>query len=313
MSRKKLLLLLKPFNVYPTNRTTGLTHISNPKVLAYLDNRRKVHKDAIRFCENILRRKSLDWKPLLRNNLVEPIRDVEMVITIGGDGTLLQASHFMDDSIPVLGVNSDPTVPEEVEELGNEFDATRSTGYLCAANVGNFEQVLDDILEDRKAFSELTRVSIHVNKQPLPQYALNDLLIAHPCPASVSRFSFRITDKVQSSSPLVNSRSSGLRICTAAGSTAAMLSSGGFPMPITSHNLQYMIREPILQGETSNSSLMHGLIESGELMRLTWYSQEGVIYIDGSHVFHSIQSGDSVEISAQAPVLKVFLPHHSST
>ncbi|KAF9589766.1 hypothetical protein IFM89_028675 [Coptis chinensis] len=273
MWRKRLLLLLKPFNVYPTSRTNGISHISNSKVLSFLDNRRKVHKDAIRFCENILRRKSLDWEPLLRNNLVQPIRDVEMVITIGGDGTLLQASHFMDDSIPVLGVNSDPTVAEEVEELSNEFDATRSTGYLCAATVGNFEQVLDDILEGRKAFSELSRISISVNRQLLPQYALNDLLIAHPCPATVSRFSFKTKGN---GSPKVNCRSSGLRVSTAAGSTAAMLSAGGFPMHIASHDLQYLVREPILHGAT-NSSLMHGLIKSGESMHATWYSQEGSV------------------------------------
>ncbi|KAF9589768.1 hypothetical protein IFM89_028677, partial [Coptis chinensis] len=242
--------------------------LSNPgvnwvmQVLSYLDSKRKVHKDAIRFCENILRRKSLDWDPLLRNNLVQPIRDVEMVITVGGDGTLLQASHFMDDSIPVLGVNSDPTVAEEVEELSNEFDATRSTGYLCAATVGNFEQV------------------------SRPEY---------------------LTKTKGNGSPLVNCRSSGLRVSTAAGSTAAMQSAGGFPTHIGSHDLQYLVREHILHGAT-NSSLMHGLIKSDESMHATWDSQEGVIYIDGSHVFHSIQNGDSIEVSSNGPVLKVFLP-----
>lgn len=53
-------------------------------------------------------------KVILRSDLSQPISDVDLVITVGGDGTLLHASHFMDDSIPVLGVNSDPTRPEEV-------------------------------------------------------------------------------------------------------------------------------------------------------------------------------------------------------
>ena len=38
----------------------------------------------------------------------------DLAVVVGGDGTLLQASHFMDDSIPVVGVNSDPTQVEEV-------------------------------------------------------------------------------------------------------------------------------------------------------------------------------------------------------
>nr|GMN71176.1 hypothetical protein TIFTF001_054048 [Ficus carica] len=164
-----------------------------------------------------------------------------MVVTVGGDGTLLQASHFMDDSIPVLGVNSDPTQAEEVEAFSNEFDATRSTGYLCAATINNFEQVLDSIIEGRRAPSQLSRMLIHLNSEQLPTYALNDILIAHPCPSSVSRFSFKVEGNDQSFSPLVHCRSSGLRVSTAAGSTAAMLSAGGFPMPIISRDLQYLV------------------------------------------------------------------------
>ncbi|KAG6755156.1 hypothetical protein POTOM_040975 [Populus tomentosa] len=80
-----------------------------------LDNRRKVHKDAINYCQDILRKKSnIDWEPILRTNLSQPIRSFDLVVTVGGDGTLLQASHFLDDSIPVLGVNSDPTQVKEV-------------------------------------------------------------------------------------------------------------------------------------------------------------------------------------------------------
>jgi len=55
----------------------------------------------------------------------------------------------------------------------------------------NLFQVLDGILEGRIAPTELTRVIISVNAQRLSTYALNDILVAHPCPASLSRFSFR--------------------------------------------------------------------------------------------------------------------------
>ncbi|KAM1150484.1 hypothetical protein ACFX2B_030658 [Malus domestica] len=187
----------------------------------------------------------------------------------------LQGSHFIDDSVPVLGVNSDPTQAEEVEKLRNEFDANRSTGYLCCATVNSFAQVLANILEGRANPSKLTRILIRVNSKVLPTYALNDILISHPCPAALSRLSFKIKKDDQPWSLLVHSRSSGLRVSTAAGSTAAMLSAGGFPMPILSQDLQYMVIEPISPGDTS--SLMHGLIKSHQ-------SKEGVTYIDGSDV-----------------------------
>lgn len=73
-----------------------------------------MHRDSINFCQEILRKKSVEWKAVLRNNFSQPINDVDLVVTIGGDGTLLQASHLMDDKIPVLGVNSDPTRIDEV-------------------------------------------------------------------------------------------------------------------------------------------------------------------------------------------------------
>lgn len=84
------------------------------QVLKHLDNRRLVHKDAINFCQNVLRKKFIDCISVSRHDLSQPIRDVDLVITIGGDGTLLQGSHFLDDKIPVLGVNSDPTQAREV-------------------------------------------------------------------------------------------------------------------------------------------------------------------------------------------------------
>lgn len=117
----------------------------------------------------------------------------------------------------------------------------------------------------------------------------------------------RIQEGDQPCSPLVNCRSSGLRVSTAAGSTAAMHSAGGFPMPILSQDLQYMVREPISPGATSD--FMHGMIKCDQTIVATWTCRKGVIYIDGSHINYTIQDGETIEISSEAPVLKVILPH----
>ncbi|XP_074582662.1 putative NADH kinase isoform X2 [Curcuma longa] len=319
MARRRVLLLLKPLDVYPPRpsmlpsssaSSSSFPSSLNPKIISYLNSRCKVHKDTIRFCQDVLQSKYVEWEPVTRDNLCRPIRHVDLVITIGGDGTLLRASHFLDDSIPVLGVNSDPTQVEEVNELSDTFDATRSTGYLCAATAKNFEQVLDDVLEGRKQPSELARISIHVNGNLFPTYALNDILVAHPCPATVSRFSFRIEDD-RTSSSLVSSRSSGLRISTAAGSTAAILSAGGIPMPISSQDLQYMVREPI-SPRVAEVPLLQGFVKPEQVMLIDWYTQEGVIYVDGCHVTRPLQYGNKVEVSAKAPILKVYLPREFS-
>ncbi|KAG9148378.1 hypothetical protein Leryth_025594 [Lithospermum erythrorhizon] len=273
-------------DVYPS----GLPQPShNPKisqVLKYLDNRRLVHKEAINFCQNVLAKKSVELESVCRTSLSHPIRDVARseIVTIGGDAR------------------------ERVEQFNDDFDATRVLAIFVQQL--SFRQVLDGILENHATPCHVSRMSISVNSQSLSTCALNDVLIAHPCPATVSRFSFRIRRNSDPSS-LVSSRSSGLRVSTAAGSTAAMLSAGGFVMPIASRDLQYMVREPINPGD--KSSLMHGSVKFDESMHIAWYSKEGFIYIDGSDVVIPLQHGDTVELSSKAPVLKLFLPSHLSS
>lgn len=60
------------------------------------------------------RQSYIQYETRIRDQLEHPIHGMDLVITIGGDGTLLQASHYLDNSIPVLGVNSDPTLTSEV-------------------------------------------------------------------------------------------------------------------------------------------------------------------------------------------------------
>lgn len=66
-----------------------------------------------------------------------------------------------------------------------------------------------------------------------------------------------------------------------------------------------MVREPISGGAASD--LMYGLVKGSETMEVCWFCREGVLYIDGSHVVHSIQLGDTIELSSKAPLLKVYL------
>eukprot|EP00252_Welwitschia_mirabilis_P001854 TRINITY_DN11811_c0_g2_i1.p1 TRINITY_DN11811_c0_g2~~TRINITY_DN11811_c0_g2_i1.p1 ORF type:complete len:222 (+),score=34.53 TRINITY_DN11811_c0_g2_i1:29-667(+) len=212
----------------------------------------------------------------------------------------------MDGLVPILGVNSDPTDISEVHSKSDSYDATRSTGHFCASTVECFEQVVDEILEQKREPSKLSRILTCIDGIRCSTLALNDLLIAHPSPAAVSRFSFRILQSNDDSyTSLVHSRSSGLRVCTAAGSTAAMQSAGGFKMDILCRELQYMVREPILSAEKSH--LMHGWVKGCQLLHVTWGCRQGFVYIDGSHVYLPIKCGSTIKISPKGAPLQVFL------
>lgn len=277
------------------------------QVPGILQDRRRVHEMTVQTCKNVLENLNIHWKSLFPDELREPINDVDLVITIGGDGTLLRAGHFLDSSIPVLAVNSDPTQMNEVEEKLDEFDATRSAGYLCAATNETFKQVLEEILEGKRLPIRLPRLSVGVDSTLLQTYALNDILIAHPNPAAVTRCTFSIHKRcsLERVSPLVHARSSGLRICTGAGSTGAMRSAGGYIMPQSSTELQFMVREPIAP-HPLHQQYMHRFVKSTEMLQIKLSSRQGNAYFDGSHIHYPVHFSSVINISLEGPYLQVF-------
>ncbi len=95
-----------------------------------------------------------------------------MVISVGGDGTFLDASHHVN-SLPLLGINS---------------SRSSSFGHFCLASLKNIEKVLDDIENDNIKTIKLLRLELLLNGKVLPDLVLNEVLIAHSNPAAASRF-----------------------------------------------------------------------------------------------------------------------------
>lgn len=110
------------------------------QVVGNLQDRHVVHEQTVRTCRDILSRRQADiqFEMHLRDELQSPIRDVDLVITVGGDGTLLQASHYLDSSIPVLGVNSDPTQTDEVRP----HPATQSIFWYLIGSATHFTELV---------------------------------------------------------------------------------------------------------------------------------------------------------------------------
>lgn len=71
-------------------------------------------------------------------------KQVDLVIAVGGDGTVLSSSHFLGDNIPLVGVNSDPTRAEEKSST-KRTDERRSFGALCMCTAADVEQELPKV------------------------------------------------------------------------------------------------------------------------------------------------------------------------
>lgn len=169
---------------------------------------------------------------------------IELVVTVGGDGTLLTTSHGIGKGVPLLGVNSAPK---------------HSVGFFCAARAGGVAAVLERALAGKLRKVELTRMRVTKNEKVLSSRVLNEALFCHASPAATSRYILRVGEGPKNEE---EQRSSGLWIGPAAGSTAAQRSAGGRILPLSSRAIQYVVREPytplgerlrLVVGQTANT------------------------------------------------------------
>jgi NAD+ kinase len=96
----------------------------------------------------------------------------DLVVTVGGDGTLLAASHGIGPGIPLLGVNSAPS---------------HSVGFFCAARKGSVREALAAALEGTLRRTELTRMRVEVAGKLAHDRVLNEAL----CSVSSQRAAIR--------------------------------------------------------------------------------------------------------------------------
>lgn len=205
-----------------------------------------------------------------------------LVVAVGGDGTLLDASHGVQKT-RVLGINSRPG---------------RSVGFFCLADKESFESILEDIFEGRRDCRDLMRMDLHINGFRRSPPVLNDILFTGASPATTSHYRLRFNGAEEMQ------RSSGLWISTPAGSTGGIRAAGGGPMELTSNSMQFLVREPYTPAGT-RYVLSGGVFEQGlEIINLT---PEAMVYVDGSRISHQLMYGDVISSRVSEHPLRIFL------
>lgn len=215
---------------------------------------------------------------------IDAIDDYELVIAVGGDGTVLDLSHRLDDT-PILAINSDPD---------------SSVGYFSAGTAYDFPRLFEAIVDDDIAPVELRRFHVRIDGVRRGPPVLNDVLVSHPNPAAVTSYFLKI-----GAHPAEAQKSSGIWISTAAGSTAAIRSAGGLVLPFDSDHLQYLVREPFPPRE-GGYRFLKGIHPAHEPLEVISGMRKGVIFIDGPHLSFDFPIGATLTIDANAPRLAVF-------
>lgn len=252
---------------------------------ALVDMRRAhdVHETTLRRVVALLERMPARVTTAYRERLSR-IQGFDLVVSVGGDGTFLQVSHFIADRTPVLGINSDPRRSEAA--FGPAPGTSTLAGLLRRAVTGG--------LPERR----LHRLQATLNRRALRPLILNDALIAHDNPATVSRYRLKVGRSAE------NQKSSGLWISTAAGSSSAILAAGGRRLPWTSRAFQYRPRE-LYEGRLARYRLTGGVLPPGRSIAVTWLMREGAVFIDGPHRRVPLAFGDRLAIAPAASPLHV--------
>ena len=202
--------------------------------------------------------------------------DIECVLVLGGDGTLLQAAReLLQRHIPLLGIN-----------LG-------TLGFLTSAEKSELPKCLDSVLDDSCSIDErmmLEGVAYHGSEKIQMYIALNDVIIAR------AGFSRLVELKIYVNGELLSIyNADGIIVSTPTGSTGYSLSAGGpiiFPQtdvivitPICPHSLQ--ARSLVVSGEDRI------MIEIGR--RRKTQKEEAMVTFDGRSA-QELETGDRIEI-----------------
>lgn len=231
-----------------------------------------VHEEAMEAVVHALRRLPVAFELAHRVGL-RVTKRYDLVVSVGGDGTFLQAARSIRHT-PILGVNSDPA---------------RSEAVFCTATSRTFARLCRQALQGRLPAMRLYRLQLTLNGKRLLPRALNDVLVVHDHPATMSRYRLRIGRREELQ------KSSGLWISTAAGSSSAVLAAGGKRLPWSAKRFQYRPRE-LYRGRLSRVRLTGGVLSPPSCVQVTWLMRRGSAFLDGPHVQVPIRFGDHLEI-----------------
>jgi NAD+ kinase len=242
--------------------------------VAGLLHEHEVHQETVRRAKEALR--DLRAQAVLRYR-PEPLPEEpwDLIVTLGGDGTLLWASHLAGSDTPMLAINSAPDT---------------SVGYFCAGDGHDVGEVLAAALAGRLKKHRLCRMRVELDDQVISTRVLNDALYCHESPAATSRYVLEYDGEQE------RQMSSGVWVGPAAGSTAAIRSAGGKVLPIGSQKIQFVVREPY-RGIDNKYRLVKGLVGPGEDLKITSRMSRGRIFLDGTQKEHSVSIGGQIRLS----------------
>jgi len=200
--------------------------------------------------------------------------DTDLLIIIGGDGTILRTIQKLKRQIPILGIN-----------FGR-------VGFLAEATPENALSMIDEVLADLTVEARM-RLTIRINGDTLP-HATNEAVIVTTRPAKM--FAFRI---LVDGHELDCLRADGIVFATPTGSTAYAMSAGG---PIVDPKVGGIVIVPLAPYKLSSRPWV---VSAGSRITVEPIPafKDAAIVLDGHHT-QPVRAGDIITITrADEPAL----------
>ena len=210
---------------------------------------------------------------------LEGIKWCDVIITVGGDGTLLNVGETAADcDKPIFGIN------------------TGHLGFLTAIE-GNQIDLLKKITDDKTFVVKKHHfIQAKVNDEPW-KYCLNDVVI--------SKYVYSNTVELQLQSNgnnILKFSGDGVIAATSTGSTAYSLSVGG---PIVDSDLQAMVISPVAPHSLNRTSMVLGADKSIEIVASDRIHNKAYVAFDGSQ-HQEVSKEDKITVQMSEKYVSIY-------
>lgn len=212
--------------------------------------------------------------------LVKDMNDVDFIISLGGDGTLMYVSRHLPKDIPILTVN-----------FGGR-------GFLATLEPKEFFFAMESLLKDNYFIEYRTRLDVFLNNRSVGR-VLNEVLVMS-CPISKL-----IIDLCINNEKLKVGRVDGIIVSTLTGSTAHAFSAGG---PIITPDVDVIEIIPINPLDPSMRMIITSV---NAIIKITIKEQTKNAYLvpDGETAFE-LKTGDEILIrNSNSPIRLIKFKH----
>lgn len=199
--------------------------------------------------------------------------ECDLLVVLGGDGTMLQVLHQLDGQLPpIFGIN-----------IG-------TLGFLTCAGAADYLSAVECIVSGSYTLSKRTLLQVEVRRGPLVIFcrpALNDAVISR---GEISRL-IRLRVQIDGAN-LTEYNADGLIVATPTGSTAYSLSAGG---PVLTPDSGVFVINPICPHVLTNRAV---IVADGSCIDILPPRQEGSVFLtlDGREAVR-IEPGDVIRIT----------------